>query len=380
MNGTRKGNIKSLMTSLKYTKLQTDARYDDMLKPRAQGYLGADGALSIALSENRIAWFFGDTLLGRIEGGRREFHSMPNNSIGIQRLSEAGAEAFDFYWGSDEDENAAFFRPEDGKPHHWIWVTAGALVRDELMLFGYQVCEKPGPCEALSFDLEGMIMIRIANPHEDPHQWRPVIGDFSIPSSARHFCSSCYVEAPYLYLLGCDNLSLDAPQESWAILARIGLDALCGGHYEDSIEFWSKQAGGAGWSREAGDFAPLFRPGVSETTLHYDKRSGHYLCPVYDTGEHTIMMTAARELTGPWSPPVVIHRVRGLADELDVLCYATRLHPELATAEGECVLTYLLNGRQIELVRKYPEIYYPRFMRFTVQSETLASREEGSLP
>ena len=58
-------------------------RYDAVFE-RISGWTGGDGAYSIALNDGRILWMFGDTLVGRVQNGRRLDSRLINNSAAIQ--------------------------------------------------------------------------------------------------------------------------------------------------------------------------------------------------------------------------------------------------------------------------------------------------------
>src|SRR5262245_33553686 len=51
--------------------------------PYEQGWLGGDGAYSVALSPTRTLWLFGDTFVGSPEQQSRDGATFIHNSIGI---------------------------------------------------------------------------------------------------------------------------------------------------------------------------------------------------------------------------------------------------------------------------------------------------------
>src|SRR5437667_12707517 len=56
----------------------------DALFDRAEGWIGADGAYSVALSPKRTLWLFSDTWVGKVRDGRRTDATIVNNSVGVQ--------------------------------------------------------------------------------------------------------------------------------------------------------------------------------------------------------------------------------------------------------------------------------------------------------
>ena len=51
---------------------------------RTDGWIGADGAYSVAFSPKRTLWLFSDTWVGKIRNGRRTDATIVNNSVGVQ--------------------------------------------------------------------------------------------------------------------------------------------------------------------------------------------------------------------------------------------------------------------------------------------------------
>src|SRR5262245_32820098 len=56
----------------------------DALFDRADGWIGADGAYSVALSPKRTLWLFSDTWVGKVRDGRRTDATIVNNTVGVQ--------------------------------------------------------------------------------------------------------------------------------------------------------------------------------------------------------------------------------------------------------------------------------------------------------
>src|SRR5580704_7869805 len=56
----------------------------DALFYRTDGWIGGDGAYSVALSPRRTLWLFSDTWVGKIRDGRRTDATIVNNTVGVQ--------------------------------------------------------------------------------------------------------------------------------------------------------------------------------------------------------------------------------------------------------------------------------------------------------
>src|SRR5215468_1196610 len=107
----------------------------EALFQRADGWIGADGAYSVALSSKRTLWLFSDTWVGKVRDGRRTDATIVNNSVAVQEGS-GGRAAFTIARGPD-GKPAALFVPPDG--HAWFWLQAGVADRGRLSLFLNQV-------------------------------------------------------------------------------------------------------------------------------------------------------------------------------------------------------------------------------------------------
>jgi hypothetical protein len=59
----------------------------DALFDRADGWIGAEGAYSVALSPKRTLWLFSDTWVGKVREGRRTDATIVNNTVGVQARS-----------------------------------------------------------------------------------------------------------------------------------------------------------------------------------------------------------------------------------------------------------------------------------------------------
>ena len=70
------------------------------------GWIGADGAYSVALTNDTTLWLFSDTFIGEVRGGKRVNARMINNSVALQRGNDPARAAVQFFCG----------KPHDGKP------------------------------------------------------------------------------------------------------------------------------------------------------------------------------------------------------------------------------------------------------------------------
>ena len=92
---------------------------DALFRP-TDGWIGADGAHSVALTDQRTLWLFSDTWVGKIRNNKRTDATMVNNTLAIQegRGSKSKVE-FVIRHGAD-NKPTAFITPADGKGFYWL--------------------------------------------------------------------------------------------------------------------------------------------------------------------------------------------------------------------------------------------------------------------
>ena len=83
---------------------------------REKGWTGADGAYSVALTEDKTLWLFGDTWIGKIMDGRHVDAVLINNSLAIQQGKDPATAILRFYYRQAVDGHPEpFIRPSDGQ-------------------------------------------------------------------------------------------------------------------------------------------------------------------------------------------------------------------------------------------------------------------------
>src|SRR5262245_12140848 len=138
----------------------------DALFDRTDGWIGADGAHSVALSPKKTLWLFSDTWVGKVRDGRRTDATIVNNSVAVQEGS-GGRAAFTTARGLN-GKPAALFVPPDGRG--WFWLQAGVADRGRLSLFLNQV-EKTDDKSVFGFRSLGLWLATVADADKPPESW-----------------------------------------------------------------------------------------------------------------------------------------------------------------------------------------------------------------
>ncbi|MEW6265086.1 MAG: DUF4185 domain-containing protein [Thermodesulfobacteriota bacterium] len=327
----------------------------DSLFHRDPRWLGADDAYSVDLGRGRVLWLFGDTFIAEIPGqGRREARFI-RNSVAIQQGYDPTSAGLRFYWGRRDGRAASFFG-ESGP--NWFWPGHGVRLKDRLLIFLMEICPGAGP---LGFEGCGWAAAMIANPDDEPDQWRT--RRLEVPANGfRVLVGSAGVieHDGHIYAFGAQE-----PGGRRAFLVRWPLARVLA---EDLSrpEWWTGDR--TGWQaqdRLENEPPPVFTEAQNEFTVHYDRRLKLWLqIQTMGFGAADLAARWAPALTGPWFGPEKFYRP-GESGRPGILVYAGKAHPEL-TGAG-LVLTYVANSLNEEAVLNDEGLYYPRFLKAEVK-------------
>lgn len=334
-----------------------DARFQ-----RTDGWLGADGNYSIRVAPDRVLWFFSDTLVGRIAGGKRVDCRMVNNSVGVQ-TGKDGREAIEFFYRSDQDgQPQSMFRPDDSA--HWEWLLGGTEIEGKVHLMTWEF-RKSGDPGVFGFAICGVNHIEIENPLDRPTDWRyqrrPL--PFTEITEKRRLVlgSSIMKSGDYVYVYG----TLETPDQKHSprgmILARAP-SATFADH-----RTWTFRTS-TGWSSNFLDSKELFAGIASEYSVSQLPGQASYICISHgDLLSPRIQARFAPEPFGPWSPAVDVWNCPEPAAHKGYFAYSGKAHPEISS-DNELLVTYAVNSFQFGDLFSDPSLYWPRFVRVKLSS------------
>src|SRR5208282_1023662 len=139
----------------------------DALFQRESGWIGADGDYSIPLDRDTTLWLFSDTFVGRVKDGKRLDARMINNSIALQR----GTNAPEFFYGTATNGQPASFVTPQGSRRGYFWLAHG-LRTDRGLFFFMQRVETVNSGTPFGFKLRDGWLAQVANPDATPARWR----------------------------------------------------------------------------------------------------------------------------------------------------------------------------------------------------------------
>ena len=334
--------------------VEMDSIYDQLFQANESGWLGADAATSIVLSETRTLWLFGDAFLGDVIDGKRiPNRFFINSTIAIQDRTAPPLQSIRYYWRREGARDIAFFPYQTGSSGEYYWPTSGVRIGDKLVVF----------CFALHKDwgngwVAGTISVVIDNPDDEPMDWKLSYYDMNIGNDHFGIHSAVYYEKPYLYFFGWDDPDDDNMQRRTILMRAKATDILKGRNAE-VLEFWAQGKRGLHWQKNRENLVSLFVPGVTEMAIQYDAQWGLYYCTTYVPEKPDIFISVAHQLTGSWSEPVRIYS----NPEHKRMTYAAKCHPELSNQPGELVISYITAPIGVDIENQGMDVYRPRFIR-----------------
>jgi hypothetical protein len=334
-------------------------READGLFHRDPRWLGADGALSVPLSEHRLLWLFGDTFVATSTQHVRSEAVIVRNTVAIQEGADPRTAAIAFHWRQDGSGMPASFFPE--RAGHWFWPGQGIrLAGGPLVIFLYAVSAAPG--RDLGFAITGHALAVIDNPDGPPPMWNlrlidgPALAFDAVPATA-------------LVQDGAHVVAVAIRQQGThaGALVRYPAAFLEKGDVA-SAQWWAGDSRGWVPTAALGAQGPAFvmDDAGSECSLHWDQRTKSFIhIASYGFGASTIGLRTAPALTGPWSPPVVVYRPPESAGKRPFV-YAAKAHPALlGPSPADLVVTYATNSFTFDdLLTAQGQrcLYWPRFI------------------
>ena len=332
----------------------------DAIFARQKGWVGADGNYSVQIAPDRILWFYSDTWIGEIAGGRRENCVLVNNSVGVQ-TGERGESRVEFFWGTTAaGKPAALFVPDDG--HGWFWLFGGTFAGGRLHLLLWQMEKASGPA-AFAFRNVAVWHAEVTNPQDPPPQWRTTLRKLPFtelsPDRRVLFGSAVLSHDDQVYVYGVDERPLDKSFGRRMILARVGTGEMA---TFDRWRFWSAD----GWASDFRRVQPLAAGMATEYSVTRMAAWGKFVAVTSDVFlSPNIVARVAEEPWGPWSEPVPLYTCQEPTWSKSIFCYAGKAHASLSSP-GELVISYAANSSDFGELFSNPRLYWPRFVRVKV--------------
>lgn len=314
------------------------------------GVTGADGATSLPLPGKRSLWVFGDTVVGPFESIHGlDLTPLPSNTAAIvpdQDLAD-GVQKYGFLATTDgiRPRQMIPFAAEEKPAKTRLWAIHGACIGSRVYLFYHNISLLEGIDVFENFRLEGMGLARAEVDSSDRFEFQRL----RAPDGSREFWKP---EQPTFGVwVERDNETVYV----WgSLLTGMFLARAPAGEIENlsAYEYLIAAPTSAApnvkprWSREFTPTAVLFDSAPNEMSVSFNRHLGRYLA-VHALGrEGDIVMRLAPRRTGPWSEPMLIHRVVRTSERDFV--YAAKEHPEYSSEGGRMIyITYVSSATYI---------------------------------
>ncbi len=337
-------------------KTEASPQFDAAFQNR-DGWIGADGAYSTPLSQDKTLWLFSDTWIGKVRDGRRVDGTIVNNTVAIQQGKGPEAKVQFFVRRDAQSKTVAFVVPADG--HGWFWLQAGTRIGDKLYLFLAQI-ERTNDPGVFGFRQSGQWLGVVDKPDDDPLMWK--IQQHKLPCTRFtrqrqiNFGAGLLEEGEYVYIYGTDDDRSKQPLERYLIAGRAPKEKL-----EDFTQ-WRFYHDGK-WTDDFQSADRLTDGVASELSVSYVPAIKKYVLVYSEAGlSPNILIRTATMPVGPWSKPTTIYRCPESGWDKRIFCYAAKDHPELA-GEGELIISYAANSFELSHVVADARLYWPRFIR-----------------
>ncbi|MBS1996082.1 MAG: DUF4185 domain-containing protein [Cyanobacteria bacterium SZAS LIN-2] len=316
-----------------------------------EGFVGGDGAYSIVLSPHKTLWLFGDSFIGKLTAeGKRKDCKMVRNTIAVDDPSRASSSPV-FY-----NQSPAFFRLNDG---NFYWPGDGAMLNGKLYLTMHETEVAPKQQPPFQFNPLTDNLIIVQNPLAEPSTWKIRTFKFNNRSSNRQIGTACLLDGYYFYMYVANSAVRMGIFRNPTSLCRLKKSDLEAGRL-DRLQWLAEGK----WQDQAAFLDTLFDDGTSEMTVTKVQGLPGFFAFYLPFGNKALMMRHADHPEGPWSKPVVAHKLPQVPR--DIFFYSAKAHPQYTTGKGEIGLTYCSNSSVFSRVINDSKLYFPEAVKIKI--------------
>ncbi len=345
-------------------------------------FLGADIASSIILHSSNntktYLWFFGDTLLGNINSGQRQWSTLSpspplypstRNSIGLWTITNNDIFTSEFkhyapIYTEQPGQNGVtygFFSPiqtDIANNPLTYWPIAVIKINNEI----YTLCQK---CQATTLNIVAHDIVKLnVNQYNDPSQWTyqylstiPGVDNYTPIGNA------LITNKNYVYLYGSKNgLSYDG------FVTRISYDDFINGTW-NNLQVYYQNSWSMYFSTQLSNiiFTPL---PLSSTIMWHDYMSKWIMLSIsaFAIGPK-VELFYSDNLVGPWTGPIFIYDIpSSYCINSNIIYYAPNFHPEFVVHNNsnEIYWSYNLNSLNVNDLTSNLFLYTPKVIKTIV--------------
>jgi hypothetical protein len=329
------------------------------------GWLGADCDASLPLPQTgkinddnrKTLWLFDDTVIGKIQGGKRVDSRMTHSSIAIQSGVNPASASKEFFLGKENGNlQCGFIGPPDHKG--WFWF-GGSFTAGKSIYFFLEQTAPNGEGGAFGFQMTALWVARVPNPMDSPVNWR--IQYTQLPffktgkDGSTFFGHAAFRQGNQVYIYGTNEQRYPFSVKRSLMLARVSLSKI-----SDPAQ-WRFYSDGK-WQKDWRSASALCGEDIgAEFSVNKIAGIDKYLL-VYSPSDLTpeIRVRTAPSPAGPWSAAAAVYTCPE-GKEKNVFCYAARAHPELSDKDN-LLISYATNSTDFSQLFSNPSLYFPRFV------------------
>ncbi|MEO6675647.1 MAG: hypothetical protein ABIN93_19620 [Ginsengibacter sp.] len=332
--------------------------------PLKDGWLGADGDVSLVVNETQDLFLFSDSDVGQSGDISRQLakdYTIVSNTVGVTSCMANRKYNIQYYW---KNMYTAHPKPifESLTNRYIYWINDAFMHKGCLYVLmpkiGAKTVPTPGD-DIFNFSIVGFSMAKVTDPMSNtPDKWAPELLPFTFLDPSHFDLHSLVKDGNYLYLFTDKNLTQ-------TVLLRIPLDFI------DSpkryVEYYSITHS---WKPgiDTADMMVILpeRPG-NTIRYHNDIKKWVMVCgPGFL--DNKIRLRTASDLTGPWSESVTIYEcpeaILGTPEYHKTnFCYLGReLIQHYDKTTRTMYLTYDTNNSDFSAIKSNPKIYTPKII------------------
>jgi hypothetical protein len=345
-------------------------------------FLGADIASSILLHSTNntktYLWFFGDTLLGNINSGKRQWSTLSpspplypstRNSIGLWTItnnnpSTSVLEHYAPTYTGQPGQNGVtygFFSPTQpditNNPVVY-WPIAVIKINNEI----YTLCQK---CAATSLNIVGHDIVKLnATPYNEPSKWTyEYLSTIPGVDNNTTIGNALITYKNYVYLYGSKN----GPTYN-GFVTRISYNDFIDGIW-NNLQVYDQNQWSPYYTIKLSNF--IFTPlSLSSTIMWHNYMSKWIMLSItaFAIGSK-VKLFYSDNLVGPWSEPILIYDIpSSYLINSNVIYYAPNFHPEFMVNNNsnEIYWSYNLNSFDINDLTNNLFLYTPKVIKTLV--------------
>jgi hypothetical protein len=331
----------SLVTATSYAQDQPQRLHFPLM---SKGWIGGDGAFSIALNDTTRLWLFGDTWVGQVKDNKRSDATIIRNSIATQGC----------------DGQIHYYLRKGGQPFfinarkgEWCWPADGICINNTLYVFLSRVMMKDSTVTT-GFGManvgEDLAIIHLNS--IDPADWE--INYQPLPANTPRLASAVARDRYFVYLFGDDQSGRHT-----TFLARMPIDNITD---FTKLQYYHPKT--SEWKPEFNKATLLFGA-APEFSVRFDAGSQNWIAVYSKNGmSKDIMMRYAKNITGPWSNERVIAQCAEMQWSKNYYGYeAKQTAPLKGDKTDNLTITYLINSFSFWDVAKDIRIYEPQVIK-----------------